>query len=371
MRIKSLDSSSGQVGFSLVEIMVGMVIGMLGIIIMMQIFQASEERKRTTTAGGDAQNNAVIALDALQRDITHGGQGFAQLFAYRGQQTNCSLQLRTGVTVPLAPVIINPPSAVIPDGDVGTDRLLVSYGTGNDQPDGYIADSPSAGPTYKATSTGQILKDDWIVHVSSDCTLLLRQVTTGMNGTADVVVAAAPATASLATALFNLGARPRVLAYAVRNGNLTVCNYMDNNCGDGSAGSLNNQEIWRPVVSNVVSLRAQYGRDTSPVDGIADTFNRTTPLTTDRAACWGNISAIRLALVTRSTQYDKDIVTLIARPPWFGDRDLDGNGVGDESADGSDISLSNTIDWQHYRFRIFQTLIPIRNVAWMGAVTGC
>ena len=146
---------------------------------------------------------------------------------------------------------------------------------------------------------------------------------------------------------------------------------MADNCGDGSAGSLANQEIWRLVVSNVVSLRAQYGRDTSPVDGHRGHL-RPDDAAHDRSRrLLGNISAIRLALVTRSTQYDKDIVTLIARPPWFGDRDLDGNGVGDESADGSDISLSNTIDWQHYRFRIFQTLIPIRNVAWMGAVTGC
>ena len=47
-------------GFSLVEIMIGMVIGMLGIIVMMQIFALSEGQKRTTTGGGDAQNNCPL-----------------------------------------------------------------------------------------------------------------------------------------------------------------------------------------------------------------------------------------------------------------------------------------------------------------------
>ncbi|MCX7179106.1 MAG: prepilin-type N-terminal cleavage/methylation domain-containing protein, partial [Proteobacteria bacterium] len=55
-------------GFSLVEIMVGMVIGMLGIIVMMQIFALAEGQKRSTTGGGDAQNTGAIALYGLQRD---------------------------------------------------------------------------------------------------------------------------------------------------------------------------------------------------------------------------------------------------------------------------------------------------------------
>jgi len=42
-------------GFSLVEIMVGLTIGMFGILIMMQVFAIAEETKRTTTSGGDAR----------------------------------------------------------------------------------------------------------------------------------------------------------------------------------------------------------------------------------------------------------------------------------------------------------------------------
>ena len=52
-------------GFSLVEILVGMVIGLFGIIIITQIFALAEGQKRTTTSGSDAQTNGNIALYSI------------------------------------------------------------------------------------------------------------------------------------------------------------------------------------------------------------------------------------------------------------------------------------------------------------------
>ena len=48
-------------GFSLVEIMVGLVIGMFSIIVMLQLFSLSEERKRTTTGGSDAMSEGDLS----------------------------------------------------------------------------------------------------------------------------------------------------------------------------------------------------------------------------------------------------------------------------------------------------------------------
>ena len=141
-------------GFSLIEIMVGLVIGMLGIVVMMQVYALSEERKRTTTAGSDAQNNAVIALDAIQRDISRSGHGFANV-----RLMGCNLQLPNGSPIPFAPVIINPAATVIPAGDTNTDTLLVSYGNGDDQPDGYSVNNQS-GATYTITGTGMLKQND-------------------------------------------------------------------------------------------------------------------------------------------------------------------------------------------------------------------
>ena len=66
-------------GFSLVEIMVALVIGMLGIIVMMQVFAMFEAQKRTTTGGDDAISSGSIALYSLQRDIQHAGWGISAI----------------------------------------------------------------------------------------------------------------------------------------------------------------------------------------------------------------------------------------------------------------------------------------------------
>jgi type IV pilus assembly protein PilW len=62
-------------GFSLVDVMVGMVIALLGVIIMFQVFGVSESVKRTTTSGGDAIQNGASALFAMERSIKSAGYG--------------------------------------------------------------------------------------------------------------------------------------------------------------------------------------------------------------------------------------------------------------------------------------------------------
>lgn len=367
-----------EAGLSLIEILVGLVIGLIGIIVMMQVYALSEGRKRTTTAGSDAQNSAFIALDTLQRSITQSGAGFAHT-----RLLNCDIQLPNGNPIPLAPVIINPPPAVIPAGDANTVRLLVSYGGSNDQPDGYNLFAPSIGPAYTLTSTGSFKVDDpstpanegdWLIHAPAACPLLLRHVTNYVAGTTAVTVNGTPSTTDSATALFNLGATPRFLAFAVRNGTLTVCDYMVNNCGDATLATLANQNIWQPIINNVAAFQAQYGRDTSPTkDGIPEVFDQTTPNTAATLGCdRARISAVRLAIATRSVQYEKDVVvpaavTANARLPWLGDPDLNNDGAGDGATGSVPLTISGITDWSHYRYRVFETVIPLRNIAWMGA----
>ena len=368
MKTRLRDQRSGESGFSLIEIMVGMVIGLLAIIIMMQVFAVSEERKRTANAGSDAQNSAVIALDGLQRHIGQSGYGFALT-----RLLGCNLQLPFGAPVPLAPVIINPPVAVIPAGDANTDTLLVSYGLGNDQPEGYNVFS-LAGSTYTIIGTSMLRDNDRVIATpagsapTAPCTLPTLSLQR-VNGTPPAsAVTTHEAAVVGTTALFNLGATPRFLAYAVRNGNLVVCDYMAANCGDnsvGPGGSLTNPAIWRLVAENIASLRAQYGQDTSgpPMDGTVDTYTQTTPV---NACQWARTPAIRLALVARSAQFEKENVTLAA-PQWSGSTSPTPVVIGvPTNPDGTPDAL-----WQQYRYRVFETVVPIRNVAWMGVVSGC
>src|SRR5271169_3120696 len=62
-------------GFSLVDVMVGMVIALLGTIIIFQVFSVSEGIKRTTTSGGDAQQNGSMAMFTLENSLQQAGYG--------------------------------------------------------------------------------------------------------------------------------------------------------------------------------------------------------------------------------------------------------------------------------------------------------
>ncbi len=333
-------------GFSLVEIMVGMVIGMLGIIVIMQLYSVSEGQKRTTTGAGDAQNNGAIALYGMQRDIRQAGYGFSAYNLF-----GCSVTMLSGKVVPLAPVTINPATSIIPAGDANTDSLLLMYGNTNGEPQGSVV--TASGATYALSSSGSFAVNDYVIGAPATCTsnLVFDRVAAADATTVTVNVGAAGA-----TALYNLGQAPKVLGYAVRGGNLTICDYVANDCS--------NVGNWVSVADNIVSLKAQYGHDTTvpqtAASYVVNTYDQTTPVD----AC-GRVRApaVRIALTARSAQYEKTgkapdgtpLDVTATAPAW----------------EGGTIDLTGNTDWQHYRYKVFQTIVPLRNITWMGVQTGC
>ena len=63
-------------GFSLVELMVGIVIALIATIVIFQVFAVSESYKRATTGGSDAMQSGGFAAYTLGRLIGAGGSGF-------------------------------------------------------------------------------------------------------------------------------------------------------------------------------------------------------------------------------------------------------------------------------------------------------
>jgi len=53
-------------GFTLIELMVAVALGLLTTLVIAQVFLQSEGNKRTTTSGSDAQVTGALALYALQ-----------------------------------------------------------------------------------------------------------------------------------------------------------------------------------------------------------------------------------------------------------------------------------------------------------------
>lgn len=361
---------SANAGFSLIEIMVGGLIGVISILAIMQILSISEGQKRTTTGGSDAQSNGAIALYGLQRDLRQAGFGVSAF-----NLLGCRVTLPTGgVLNSIAPVTINP--AFIPAGDANTDTLLVVYGNSNSPPEGDGILTASAAQPYSVTTPISFAVNDYIilgpVTAPSPCllTLTLDRVAAiaGSQLTVNPGALGAPVGVSpvINAPVYNLGQTPKFLAYAIRGGNLTVCDYTANNFLNDCANAANtgNATIWTPVSNNIVSLRVEYGRDiTAPMDGIVDVYDQTPPATT---CDWARISAVRLALVARNSepserQNGQRVLVTAAAPIWAG---------------AAPINLTATtvppnVTWQNYRYKLFQTIVPIRNINWLGVQAGC
>ena len=340
--------SMRQVGFSLIEIMIGLTIGAVALLAVLNVFEASEGYKRTITGGGDAQTNGAIALNMLQRDIRQSGHGFNAI-----NLMGCSLVLPSGVTLTeLAPVTIN--HSMVPAGDANTDTLLVAYGSAEHSTEGTRITGVS-GTSHAINAPNLYAVGDMVIAGAmgiTDCTgtLTMGQVT---GITTSTVTVNRSLGAIAGGYLFGLGAGPHWRAYAVRGGNLTVCDFIEANC----TGNTGNPAIWRPVASHVVSLRAQYGRDTTtPPDGAVDAYDQTSGNT---SCGWARIESVKLAVVARSNQYEREAVTTDgSEATWSGEA-------------GAPIDLGGLADSTHYRYKKYEATIPLLNIIRPGLAEAC
>ena len=397
--------------FSLVEVMVAMVIGMLGIIVMMQMFSVFEGQKRTTTGGDDAINSGAASLYRIERDMQQSGLGIsaAPLIGC----TLSGLSAAGSANLALAPVSINPEvtpgNPLITGQDANTDTLLLISGNGSGTVDGDVLNSAvAAGATsYPVHTPTSFALGDRVVATrntrTNPCAVNLATIVAPAPaaGVALTVSTAAPAALASGDLLFNLGAAPIARAYAIRGGNLTVCDYTAANCG--SAANNGDPAVWVPIANNIVSLRAQYGRDTtdappaatvsSRMDGAVDVWDQihlwdqaawlagsvSADPAKDTAACaLLRVAAVRIALVARNSQPEKTLAggahVTLAGPFWAGS-DLAAQGADAVQAAAVAISLPSPDPswptWQDFRYKVFQTVIPLRNITIQGAVPEC
>ena len=117
-----------QAGFSLVEILVGLVIGLIATLVIMQVFSVFEGQKRTTSGSSDAQTNGSIALYNITKELEMAGFGLPPIPSPTLQKTVSAFACTTltpgaGVT-DISPVTIT-------DGGTAqgaSDSITIRYG---------------------------------------------------------------------------------------------------------------------------------------------------------------------------------------------------------------------------------------------------
>ncbi|MGJ7558468.1 PilW family protein [Variovorax sp. RB3P1] len=383
-----------QRGVTLIELMVAVIIGLVVTLAVTSLLIFSESSKRTTTATNDMGQTGAYAAYVLDRAVRGAGSGFTQSWSLAGAfgcRLNATLpgtpNLPRGTAFPapfataflggasgsanlrVAPVLIGKSQS-----DTGSDVLVVMGGTASsgDVPRLILSSGKSSNILRLDSTTGLAEGDLGLVSASGTTDCLLEQVhastafadTSGndalpLGGT---YYTASGSTTSLAT-LAASGS-----AYFTPLGNVNAGNTQFQMFGVGSNNTLysydllmsNGTDASQAIADGVAEMHALYGLDTN-ADGVLDTwvdpgaagYDIATLMATPAKA--RQVVAVRIALVLRSANYEKE------------------NANGELPSPASltlfkDLatSLQQTISFstseQHFRHRVVESTIPLRNV---------
>lgn len=373
-------------GFSLIELMIGMALGLLCTLVIATVLGNAEGNRRGTTSGSDAQIAGNLALFTLQTEMAMAGYGFAS----EAPAVGCPLRARFGgkavAALPpvLVPIIITPGATATASDTVrviGSSKM-VEGDPAKPSTIGYTVPQRLV-PTYytpgaqefRVRSVLSYARGDlavMVVNEGLDCEMFqingaptfapapslprLDEAAAWNDVSFPTQAAQEPCQAAAdcpgkplnATGSFvvNLG---RVIdrSYTVVDGQLQV----------SELDTATLTRTTRNIQGGIVMIKAYYGHDTDG-DGAVDTYNQTSPTT---QVGWRRVLSARLVVVARSGQFEKEPVTT-GRLPWrVGKAATTEGAVSCGSSLCLELDLSALPDWQHYRYRTFDTVVPLRN----------
>lgn len=384
-------------GFSLVDVMVGMVVGLITMLIIMQSYAAFEGQKRTSTSGMEALENGLIALHALETDIRQAGFGLTTngFLACTSVNTyNSASTPTTASGVSLVPIQIK-------DGGAGSDSIIITYSTSSTG--GIPAHIVVAMPDSSAVLTvdlGNVFTPGDILYVATPGSALpcTRLVATSSNTTANGVNIVHNSGLSnynppggsniFPSGGYGTNAVVLNLGTMVQNRydvfspcySLTATDLTTSTAARGCTNTSTFTGGAVPISSNIVSIQAQYGIASPPAlnQSVYCWVNATNGgnsncSAADNADNWlapvaanvARIKAVRVAVVARSSLKERpstpggvcDATPSASAPnypQWAGGAiDVTKNPDGTANA-----------DWMCYRYKVYQTTIPLRNIMW-------
>lgn len=379
-----------QRGFTLVELMVGLALGLIASLAIFSTVSSFEEQRRTTGSGVDMQQNGLLALYSIEQDIRMAGFGLIDTSSTPGNLPCARINAYNPGSV------FNGAPVIIVNGSTGNDIIAINRlnsDTGGIVTGGHAASitTPLSGgsvPSSIALDTNVAINPNDFILVSqpaTDCALLKVNsvsssltggITVSSAGNAGADATQSPASfpnygAAASAVVINLGPARTVSATTFGSTDATLTPTFATtkykiqiNSSSNSYDLARTTDNWQHssvVASNIVNVAAQYGIADAPpgggalapenvthwIDASGSAYGGTDWSTMASVADVKRVKAIRVAIVARSAQKTSCDTTTSA-PGWF----------------GGTIDLSGMADWQCYRYKIYQTIIPIRNVIW-------
>ena len=359
-----------QSGFSLIELMVGMMIGLLATLAITQFFAAFEQQKRATTGNSDAQTNGSIALYSLQRDLQNSGYGLP-VFGDELSPYNCPT---SGAD---APTVNHDSDATTPN--IGISPVLITDGGSDNGYSDTVAihsgDSMRAGvsvPMEAGTATNVVRVDNNMGCQVGDIALVINQANPSAPAALKCSMWRVQAVSNAAPISITLSGTTNVavgnelscmgvwneVRYAVDDKNQFT------RTGALVAGVPSKDAV--PMVPEIVDLQAQYGISATPDSNQITQWVEPT-------GTWGSaitavnrsrIKAVRVAIVARNGELGTENLTAACSSTSA----VEPTGLcaweGSATSPAPTIDLSAIDNWQRYRYRVYETIIPIRNIIW-------
>jgi len=380
-------------GLTLIEIMVGVAIGLIGVVAIFQAVAVWTKHTQTTSSGGDAQVAGTLALFNIERDLKQAGHGFGTagtpVMGCQVSLTDSGPPARPTFTVGLRPVAIAASAGGAPD------QVSVMYGDSSFFVDESIFTFSTAS-TKKLQRRGGFKKGDLAVAAvnpgasaaTASCQLIEITDDTDPDGYTvahtDLPYASyyhaasaalvtprfnTPASAPLGTSgtMYNLGPQPVLNTWSIQGNRVLV-----------RREALQIQpSADTQIAEGVINLKAEYGYDTNANGRIDDSPGNAEWLTALPAgADWRRVLAVRVAVLVRSRQFERSAdpssSSALAATPTASNPYYFGDPVNRKflmtNVDGSPNSFADTDavpnNWRFYRYRVYERVIPLRNLLW-------
>ncbi len=411
-------------GMSIIELMVAMALALIGTVVIFQVYAVNEEVRRSSTSGADEQTNGLQALMLIERQLRHAGFGINDTDLYGCKMVTYDNQRvpTTPPAYPLAGVQILSNIGSTPD------VINVMYGGTTNTAVAQNLMGPMANAQdypWALNPYGFVAGDMFVIgQAGANCSIAevtlnpannptsvneLRTINGNYTQDPSLYMSATvqsrwnnPAGVPCNVPCYDENAKVINLGWlldptrAPRYNQITVTT--------GLAASQNNklviQNLWDqlpsfiPVAEQIVQLKAEYGMDDgqdnntvkgSPFvknDGIIDRYipdpiipgGAKYPATPSAglAGDWRLVKTVRVAVVARSAAPLKPTTPGSAAcdaTPAFS-ASLASNtypvrwAFGPDAPLGRPIDVRNSADWQCYKYQVFETTVPLRNVLW-------
>lgn len=373
-------------GITLIETLVGVALGILVTLVIAQVWGIFEGQRGRTASGSTAQETGLIALTQIEQTVHNAGSGM-NAGMFQCTQVNSFYDDGTSTVSPIPTTTPAPAVIVNGTGSTGSDQIQITWATNIG---GSIETATTLATSNTASSPGQLPLDNVknftacpatgglvVCRRAANSQCYVAQVTSIVNANLFLSTAPSQCPYNPSTNCLLAGTCPLAIAdtcYAI--GSFVTTTYRVNAQQQLEAVTATNGGAPTTTIlaDNIVSLQAQYG--------VAPTGSQTVNCWTDATAtgnptCAGNwtpagltpaqvsrIKALRVVVVVRSPILEGAAVT----PTCTTTGGIVNNGPcawKDSAANKApQIDLSGNANWQRYRYRPYQTIIPLRNVIW-------